>query len=492
MANWSQEQIELVRRAEFDPQVFFIEADAWKVLFRIDGLIVTVSPIVFDLFSTYRQLDIAQRLEHLSNLYGATEVQAALESLQATFTAGILGQRIPDLESPSVEATQPTGILLMVTQTCNLACVYCYAGGGTYGSRIKLLGSEKAFSAIDLMLARAPDRKAFTVTFFGGEPLLDFPLIRRVVEHCLGLAAERDLSFSYSMTTNATVVTDEIIAFLKEHRFTLMVSYDGEAAQEQNRPFKSGKGSNEEVLANIRRMTAAGLPVQIRATLIKGMISQESIQGLVQIGSTLGARKLAMSAVSSTKNSLFPAGDEMVLDHEDHQQLQGIYQQLSEENLASACRGSEARVRFDPHAHLVKALATGQAEGIGRCGACFGMSAVSTDGKIYPCHRFVGMDEYAIGDLAAGFSHDSIEQFFARSRRANHEKCSSCWVRLICTGGCYYHNADGAGGFRPPEDADCDGYRASVRYAIGQLLRLRSLPPEQAERYMRNTPSSIS
>jgi uncharacterized protein len=490
MADWSEEQLELVRRAEGDPQVFFLEVDAWKVLFRIDGLIVTVSPVVFDLFSTYLQLDIAWRLEHLSDIYGPEEVEAAVESLQAIFTAGILGQGIPDLESPAVEATQPSGILLMVTQTCNLACVYCYAGGGTYGARTKLLGTEKAFSAIDLMLARAPARKAFTVTFFGGEPLLDFPLIRRVVEHCRESAAERGLSFSYSMTTNATVVTDEIIAFLKEHRFTLMVSYDGEAAQEQNRPFKSGKGSNEEVLANIRRMTAAGLPVQLRATLIKGMISQESIQGLVQIGSSLGARKLAMSAVSSTKNSLFPAGDEMVLGHEDHQHLQRIYQQVSEENLASACRGSEERVRFDPHAHLVKALATGQAEGIGRCGACFGMSAVSTDGKIYPCHRFVGMEEYAIGELATGFSRESIEQFFARSRRANHEKCSTCWVRLICTGGCYYHNADGAGDFRPPEDADCDGYREAVRYAIGQLLRLRSLPPEQAERFMRNTPSS--
>lgn len=479
----------LIESIDRSTQLFFFDIDGHKVLFRIDGMIVTVSDVIFDLLATYRGLSVPERFSLVAKDKGEDELDAALRSLAAFDATGVFTEEIPELQPPDVSSVQPSGILLMVTQTCNLACTYCYAGGGTYGSNTKLLSPDKAEAAIDSMIARAPDRASYTVTFFGGEPLLNFPLVKRVVDYCKQKGRELGKAFGYSMTTNATVVTPEIVSFLAENGFTVMVSYDGAQAQESNRPFEHGQESNTIVMRNIKQMTEAGLPVQLRATLVKDMVNREQIDGLVQIGKSLGAKKITMSPVSTTKNALFPAHEELVLSEEDHRRLGEIYRTVTDENLAAVCEGSADPVTFDPHLHMVKALARGNAVGMGQCGACFGMSAVSTQGKIYPCHRFVGMDDYAIGDLEQGVNSGRVEDFFARAARAAHEKCSTCWVRLMCTGGCYYHNADGRGDFVSPEDATCDGFRDTVKHAIGHLLRLRVLPKAEAQRYYRATSS---
>lgn len=477
----------LLEQVDHSASLHFFEAEGEKVLFRIDGLILTLSDAAFELLEVQRGKPVEKRLTEVSSKFGEAALASALRSLESIAAEGILTDEIEELATPEVEASEPGGILLMLTQTCNLACSYCYAGGGTYGSRTKFLPQDQAESAIDLMLERAQNRKSFTVTFFGGEPLLNFPLLRQVVAYCSYRANELGVSFSFSITTNATAVTDEVVEFFKENRFTVMVSYDGVDAQRKNRPFNGGKESDPIVRENIRRMVEAGIPIQIRATLVRDMVHKEGVSDLLQIGTSLGVKKITLSPVSTTKNSLFPANEDLTLEVEDHRRLQSIYREASEENLARACEGIEEPVRFDPHLHLTRALAKGEAVGMGRCGACFGMSAVSTEGKIYPCHRFVGMDEYAIGSLDSGFSTQKVKDFFESAYEAGKEKCSPCWVRLMCTGGCYYHNADGRGGFLPPEDSACDDYREMVKYSILQLLRLRSLPSSSAARFMSNT-----
>jgi uncharacterized protein len=165
--------------------------------------------------------------------------------------------------------------------------------------------------------------------------------------------------------------------------------------------------------------------------------------------------------------------------------LSGIYEDLSRENLEGSLNDPSRTVVFDPHHHLVKALAQGTAVGMGRCGAGLGMAAVGTDGQIYPCHRFVGMAPYRIGSVETGVEPDRVDAFFDNAKRASEGKCGECWVRLLCTGGCFYYNADGQGGFVPPEDHVCDSFRGSVEFAVGQMLTMANLPPDLQEQSFR-------
>lgn len=188
----------------------------------------------------------------------------------------------------------------MVAQTCNLACRYCYGSGGTYGSAVKLMDERSGLAAIDIMLRRAPQKRSFSVTFFGGEPLLNFNLIRTIVEHCEKKATESGVRFSYSMTTNGTVLTQKILDFLKRNRFTLMISFDGRGHHDRLRPFREGKGSESVVKQNIAKLTAAGLPVQLRATLVRETANPDALGDLVAFGRSVGCRKIVTSPRAMT------------------------------------------------------------------------------------------------------------------------------------------------------------------------------------------------
>lgn len=456
--------------------------NARYVLFRIDGVIVEISRALFDFFATYGDLPVADRVAKLEAQYGAETAEDAVGAVVELLRQHFLVNEPQPLRNPNPRTAQPGGILIMMTQTCNLACTYCYAGGGTYGGTTKLMTETGALRAIDLMLKRAPDRKEFTVTFFGGEPLLNFRLLLRIVEHCERIGREKRVKFRFSMTTNGTIVTDEIIDFLKRRKFDLMVSFDGEGGA-ANRPFVDGSSSHEQVTRNLQRLAAAGVRFQIRATITREMVKRETIAELTSFGRKIG-REVIMSPASATKNEKLPDTSGLALTEVESERLMELYRETTQCNVDAASGGEVDQLMFDPNKRMVQALMRGTARGMGKCGACLSMAAASTDGDLYPCHRFVGMKEYAIGSLANGVDEERVESFFARAEAANKPNCEACFARQICGGFCFYTLADGNGAFVPPSKRDCDRFRESVGYSISTVLRLRDLPPEQTGRYM--------
>lgn len=457
-----------------------------KVLFRIDGLVVQLKPVVYDLLQAIGTSSPQEAVTTCSACYGEEEIEGALHAIVDLADSPAVMTEPAPLKRPDPARHEPTGILIMVTQTCNLACTYCYAGGGSYGSPTKLMPEADALRAVDLMLERAPHKRRFTITIFGGEPLLNFPLIRRIVEYCTQIGVSRGIRFDYSMTTNGTIVTDEIIEFLKGHRFTLMVSYDG-PSQDVHRPFVGGGPSDSIVRRNLHRLADAGVPFQLRATIIKQFAKRETVEQLVQIGRSLGDKKVAMSSVSATKNAIFPANEDLALEPEDGEQLQTAFREVTEKNLEAAKAGRSEGSVLDTSSYIVRALAEGRAAGLGRCGAGLGMTAASTDGNLYPCHRFVGMEEYSLGTSQSGVVPEKVRRFFETADAANKEKCDVCFARQICGGFCFYNISDGKGGFLPPDERECEHFRENIRFAITTLLRLQELPPDAAAQYMKNT-----
>jgi len=436
-----------------------------NVLFRIDGVIAEISGTLFAFLEELGDLPVGERLAILANRHGDEPVAGAAAALIDLLTSGFLTSEPLPLPDPDPE-TDAGGIVLMVTQTCNLACAYCYGGGGSYGAANAHLPFEDARRAIDLMLERAPERRVFRITFFGGEPLLNFRLIRQVVDHCTGLAEERNLEFRYGLTTNGTIVNDEMIAFMRAHRVELLISYDGPG--QKNRPFPNGRPSDSVVRRVMERYAAAGVPFHIRATLTRDMVTREALDALECVGKSLN-RGIVASPATAARNKRLPDTSSLSVTEDEGPRLCDLYRQATEHDLADP--DAQPRVLADSNRRIIDSLIAGHARGLGGCGACLNMASVSTDGAIYPCHRFVGMSEYAIGDLT-GIDEARVRAFFDRYESANQPKCDDCFARLMCGGFCYYWQADGEGGFDAPHAAACERQRETYRFAIGAVLRL--------------------
>lgn len=264
------------------------------------------------------------------------------------------------------------------------------------------------------------------------------------------------------MTTNGSIVTDEIIEFIKGHRFSLMISFDG-LGQEEYRPMSNGGSSDGLVRSNLRRLADAGIPFQLRATITRKFASRENVNELVQIGRSLGNKRVMVSSASSVKNDVFPNQEELAVTDKEREHLKSIYRDITEEGIQDAANGKTEKAVLDPNFHIIRSLVEGKAVGLGRCGAGLGMSAASTDGKIYPCHRFVGMKDYVIGTIADGIDEETVREFFSDADAANHENCSVCLARQICGGFCFYNISDSKGGFEAPPIEECDAMRENVK-----------------------------
>ena len=474
-------RLRALREIGADDRLYFLRVAEAPVLFRIDGMVLQTGPVIFDLCETWKDDEPAERIQRAQSVYGEGEAADALDELVDLCRRGIVGSNVPNyIPRGVVKNSALSGILIMVTQTCNLACVYCYAGAGTYGQPTKYQTAEQALGAIDYLVANSGNRKRLRVTFFGGEPLLGFHIIKKVVAYCSEVAAAAGKAFDYSITTNGTIVNDDILQLLKEHRFTVLVSFDGiPEMHDKYRPTANGGASYEAVRSGIAAIVAAGIPVNLRGTLVKEMVNEETMRRIAQTAEELGAGRISLSAVDCLRNPT----DEYALSPEDSSHYAEISHRITLENIENAGKGK--RPVLDSNATIVRALAKGDGVGMGNCGACGGMSAVATNGKIYPCHRFVGMEPYAIGDMASGGIDDGLrQQFFERFNEAGQTKCQVCMARLLCGGMCYFSVADKGGGFMAPPEEACENIRGSLKRAIGYLMLLQKLPREHARTYL--------
>lgn len=472
---------ESVEALQADDRLYPLHFGERYLLFRIDGYINRISRNLYNLLHGYAHLELEERLSQIQAEAGAADVADLLDEV-AVLARLSIDPNVPEfIPLETVGRKSLGGILIMITKTCNLACLYCYAGGGSYGQSTKFQSTENALTAIDHLIARSGVRKKLRVTFFGGEPLMNVPLIEAIVDYCAKRGAETGKTFDYSITTNGVLVTPEVAELLRRHRFTVMVSFDGvKSYHDKYRPTVDGGESFEAVKHGVRTLIDAGVPVQLRATVVREMVSREFVAEAVAQAVEVGVERINLTSVDCLRSE----NDDMELRRPEYEVLQQVYRSITEDNIAKAGESDEP-VRFDPHGPLIKALAHGKAVGLGRCGACNAMSAMSTDGRIYPCHRFVGMDKYQIGHVdTGGPDPEKVEEFFAKATEATYPKCRKCIARLVCGGHCFYTVADTKGGFRPPSDGECELIRAGLLSSIKYLLQLEELPREQAAAYL--------
>ncbi len=352
-------------------------------------------------------------------------------------------------------------VVLQIAHDCNLNCIYCYGDGGSYGRKRELMTLDTAKKAIDLLVKNCGESQTLSVVFFGGEPLINFDVVKGTWEYCKSLEEKIGKKFIFSMTTNGTILTDEIYNFIKENRISVMISIDGEKdIQNKHRCYCDGRGSFDDVKKNIERFKEArGGHLTARATVCSTDIRFKKIrEDLLAMGFT----NVITSIVDTDENSpLFIGGvyTERVLEQ---------YEILADDYVEGMKQGKKALNSL--FSEVINRLYFKKIK-IRGCSAGNNSIAIGTDGNIYPCHRFMGMPQYIIGSIDDGIDEESRGKY-REATIYKKEGCKDCWARYICCGGCSHTSASHGGIFNAPK-CYCDIYRGLYEIALYAYWQLK-------------------
>lgn len=434
--------------------------DHTKLVYDIDSVTVyEVDDAIWDFYLFAEDPDIPCAERALARKLGpeaAAEVKADLESMGLLESADA-----PTPERPAPRSSGMTGVTLNVTHGCNLACTYCYASQGDYGLGRSRMSAETARAALDWLAERSTGEHPMSIGFFGGEPLMNVPTIRAAIEHG-GRYTEEGRRMRYHITTNGTLLTEDNVQLIADHDIQVQVSMDGvPEVQDRLRPFASGQGSHEAVVEGIRRLKRVTGRAPLRGTIPADR--PEFGDNLHHMVSELGATHAAFEPAESSE----PDG---VGDAETMERIKREWSRLAEEFAEAAERGE-----LLPYSNLLRRLYVihTRKKSVYGCAAGHGNVAIDPSGDIYPCHRFVGEEEWSMGNVHDGSFDPSIRRRFEQNTVDQRTACSTCWARYICGGRCVHEAKEATGSIREADALLCDMVRFQTELCLLLYARLR-------------------
>ena len=345
----------------------------------------------------------------------------------------------PPAKTPKVIPLAPfplTTMVLNVTNQCNLSCTYCYEYGEDKivdtenGKQPKFMTEETAREAVEFVLKESGDNRVAHITFFGGETLMNFPVLARTIAYARQRGAEIGKEVDFSLTTNATLLKPDIIEFLADNRVGVTISIDGpKEVQDKFRVFNNGAGSYEVVAPKIKELLKRhrSRPIGARVTLTSGEMNIKRIY--THLTEEMGFWEVGFAPVTTASTRGHAIADD------GYDRMLGEFRDLAYEFLDAAA--ANRHHGFSNVKETLEELHKGVSKAY-PCGAGLGLLGVATDGDIALCHRFAGSDAHKVGTVRDGIDRGAQLAFLDKHHIANKTDCSVCWARPLCSGGCYH------------------------------------------------------
>ena len=348
-------------------------------------------------------------------------------------------------------------LCMHIAHTCNLNCEYCFASQGKYHGERAVMSFEVGKQALDFLIANSGKRRNLEVDFFGGEPLMNFDVVKQLVAYARSIEKQHNKNFRFTLTTNGMLIDDDVIDFANRECSNVVLSLDGrKEIHDRYRVDYAGKGSWERIVPKFQKLVEArgGKDYYMRGTFTH---ANPDFLKDIQVMLDLGFTELSMEPV------VCAPGDPSELTEEDKAIVLDQY-----EKLAELMRKRDKQGKPFTFYHYMIDLTGGPCiyKRISGCGSGTEYMAVTPWGDLYPCHQFVGEEKFKLGDIWNGVNNTEIQSEFAACNVYARPECKDCWAKLYCSGGCAANAYHSTGSITGVYKYGCELFRKRMECAI--------------------------
>lgn len=430
------------------------------------GAVHVVDDITYDVIELYEknrengvETDLSLLEKELPQ-YSSGELQETLEEVETLKESGELfakdeyQQYVIDFKK---RKTVVKALCLHIAHDCNLGCRYCFAEEGEYHGRRALMSLEVGKQALDFLVANSGNRRNLEVDFFGGEPTMNFDVVKELVRYGRSLEGPHNKNFRFTLTTNGVLLDDDIMEFANREMANVVLSIDGrKEVNDYMRPTRNGKGSYDLIVPKFRKF--AELRNQTNY-YVRGTFTHHNLdfsEDVLHLAD-LGFKQISVEPVVA------PPEEPYAIREEDLPKLLEEYDKLAKEMIKREKEG-----RGFNFFHFMIDLTQGPcvAKRLSGCGSGTEYLAVTPWGDLYPCHQFVGMDEFKLGDVWHGVQAEEIRDEFKLCNVYAKEKCRNCFARFYCSGGCAANSYNFHGSILDAYDIGCELQKKRIECAI--------------------------
>ena len=423
------------------------------------GAVHVFDAAAFDVVDLYKTKTKEQIIEALSQKYNGQAVSDAYDEVAQLEADGLLFSEDVYLDAINNWERKPIvkALCLHICHDCNLRCKYCFASTGSFGGHRTMMDVETGKKAIDFLIEKSAGRRNLEVDFFGGEPLMNFEVVKQIVEYARIREKETNKNFRFTITTNAILLNEDNKEFINKNMHNVVLSIDGrKETNDRMRPRVDGSGTYENILPKLKDMADARNQDNY---YVRGTFTRENLDFSNDVLhlADLGFKQISVEPVVAAKES------GLDIREEDLEQLFTEYESLAMEYI-NRDKNKEGFNFF----HFMIDLNQGPCiiKRLGGCGSGHEYLAVTPEGDLYPCHQFVGDEKFKMGNVHCGEFKSEFQMNFQKSNVYTKKDCSECWAKFYCSGGCaanaYQFNND----INVPYKIGCELEKKRVECAI--------------------------
>ena len=429
------------------------------VLDVCSGSVHVVDDLVYDVIALYEQFNKEEIVKKLSQ-YSEAEVLEAYEEIDMLKEAGQLftedtyKDAIIDFKK---RKTVVKALCLHIAHDCNLACKYCFAEEGEYHGDRSLMSYEVGKKALDFLIANSGNRVNLEVDFFGGEPLMNFQVVKDLVAYGRSKEKEHNKKFRFTLTTNGMLLNDDVMEFANKEMANVVLSIDGrKEIHDFMRPTRNGKGSYDLIIDKFKKMAKMRNQTNY---YVRGTFTHYNLDFSKDVLhlADLGFKQISAEPVVA------PDEQPYAIKEEDLPKLFEEYDLLAKEMVKREKAGNGFNFF-----HFMLDLTGGPClyKRLSGCGSGTEYLAVTPWGDLYPCHQFVGMEEFKLGNVDTGIEKTDLVDEFKLCNVYAKDKCKDCFARFYCSGGCAANSYNFHGNLLDAYDIGCELERKRVECAI--------------------------
>lgn len=425
------------------------------------GAVHVVDDVTYDVIELFEKLDAEAIISELSSKYKEEEIREVIDEVEQLKKDGQLFTE--DIYQPFVEKFKETrqtvvkALCLHIAHDCNLACKYCFAEEGEYHGRRELMSFEVGKKALDFLVANSGNRVNLEVDFFGGEPLMNWDVVKQLVEYGRSLEEPNNKKFRFTLTTNGVLLNDEIMEYLNKEMSNVVLSLDGrKEVNDRMRPFRTGKGSYDLIVPKFQKLADSRKQTNY---YVRGTFTRDNLDFSEDVKhfADLGFKQMSIEPVVG------PEEDPYSIREEDLPKIMEEYDKLALEYIKREKEGNGFNFF-----HFMIDLNQGPCvyKRLSGCGSGTEYLAVTPWGDFYPCHQFVGNEDFLMGNVNDGIVRNDIVEAFGDCNVYSKEKCKNCFSKFYCSGGCAANSYNFHGTINDAYDIGCEMQKKRVECSI--------------------------